>query len=35
MARIKELDRSSKGKRQRRPVIYLVCEGKETEIRYF
>ena len=35
MARIKELDRNAKGKRQRRPVVYLVCEGQETEIRYF
>lgn len=35
MARIKEIERSSKGNRKRRPVIYLVCEGEETEIIYF
>ena len=35
MARIKEIDRGGQSKRKRRPVIYLVCEGEETEIRYF
>ena len=35
MARIKEIDRGSQGRRKRRPVIYLVCEGEETEIIYF
>lgn len=34
MGRIKELKRE-KGKRKRNPVVYLVCEGEETEIRYF
>lgn len=35
MARIKEIDRVGQGRRKRRPVIYLVCEGEETEIIYF
>jgi len=25
----------SQGKRERKPVVYIVCEGSETEIRYF
>ena len=35
MARIKEYDRSSGRKRKRRPVVYIICEGTETEPRYF
>lgn len=34
MGRIRELERTS-GRKQRNPVVYLVCEGSETEIRYF
>lgn len=34
MARKKEKARSV-GKRQRNPVVYIICEGKETEITYF
>lgn len=34
MGRIKEISRKS-SKRCRRPVIYIICEGKETEPRYF
>ncbi len=34
MGRIKELDRG-KVKRKRNPVVYLICEGSETEVRYF
>lgn len=35
MGRIKEIDRRSGGKRKRNSVVYLICEGSETEIRYF
>lgn len=35
MARIKEYDRSAGKKRKRRPVVYIICEGTETEPRYF
>lgn len=34
MGRIKELKRE-KVRRKRNPVVYLICEGAETEIRYF
>lgn len=35
MGRIKEISRRSAHKRKRNPVVYLICEGTETEIRYF
>ncbi|MDO5148210.1 MAG: RloB family protein [Oscillospiraceae bacterium] len=35
MGRIKEIERKSHGRRKRKPVIYIICEGSETEIRYF
>lgn len=35
MRRVKEIERRSSGKRKRKPVVYLICEGSETEIRYF
>ena len=35
MARIKEYDRGSGRKRKRNPVVYIICEGAETEPRYF
>jgi hypothetical protein len=35
MGRIKEIDRKATGRRRRNPVVYLICEGSETEIRYF
>ncbi len=35
MGRIKEISRKPSGSRKRNPVIYLICEGEETEIRYF
>ena len=34
MARIKEHKRNA-GRRPRRPVIYIICEGSETEVNYF
>ena len=34
MARIEELKRNA-GRRPRRPVIYIICEGSETEAPYF
>lgn len=34
MSRVKEINRNSKH-RKRNPVVYLICEGTETEIRYF
>ena len=34
MNRAKEINRNSKH-RKRNPVVYLICEGSETEIRYF
>lgn len=34
MGRIKEISRKSSNRR-RRPVIYIICEGTETEPRYF
>lgn len=35
MGRIKEISRKSAHTRKRNPVLYLICEGSETEIRYF
>ena len=35
MGRIKELSRKPARTRKRNPVVYLICEGSETEIRYF
>jgi hypothetical protein len=35
MGRIKEIGGEPTGKRKRNPVVYLICEGSETEIRYF
>ena len=35
MGRIKEIERKASGRRKRKPVVYLICEGSETEIRYF
>lgn len=35
MGKIREVRRVDRPRRQRRPVVYLICEGKETETRYF
>lgn len=35
MGRIKEISRKTVRGRKRNPVVYLICEGTETEIRYF
>lgn len=35
MKKIKEVSRESAGRRKRNPVVYIICEGTETEIRYF
>ena len=35
MGRIKEISRRPTRSRKRNPVVYLICEGSETEIRYF
>ena len=35
MGRIKEISRKSAHTRKRNPVVYLICECSETEIRYF
>ena len=35
MGKIKEIRRKASGRRKRKPVVYLICEGSETEIRYF
>ena len=35
MGRIKEIERKASGRRKRNPVVYLICEGSETEIRDF
>lgn len=35
IGRIKEIERKKSGRRKRNPVVYLICEGSETEIRYF
>lgn len=35
MGKIKEIERRASGRRKRKPVVYIVCEGEETEIRYF
>lgn len=31
----KEYDPNKAGRRKRRPIIYIICEGKETETKYF
>ncbi len=35
MGRIKEIGRTPTARRKRNSVVYLICEGSETEIRYF
>lgn len=35
MGRIKEISRRPQRHRKRNPVVYLICEGTETEIKYF
>lgn len=36
MARMrKEYNPNTAAKRKRRPIIYIICEGEETEIKYF
>lgn len=35
MGRIKEVKRQGNRTRKRNPVVYIICEGTETEIRYF
>lgn len=35
MGRIKEYARKPGGSRKRNPVVYIICEGAETEARYF
>lgn len=35
MGRIKEISRRPQKRRKRNPVVYLICEGTETEIKYF
>ncbi len=36
MARIrKDYNPDSAGRRKRKPIIYIICEGKETETKYF
>ena len=35
MKRTKEVGRKLSGRRKRKSVIYLICEGSETEIKYF
>ena len=35
MGRVQEIGRKPSGRRKRKPVVYLICEGSETEIRYF
>ena len=35
MGRIKEISRRPTRSRKRNPVVYLICEGSETEIRHF
>ncbi|MGN1404746.1 MAG: RloB family protein, partial [Erysipelotrichaceae bacterium] len=35
MAKRKEYNPDRSAKRKRRPVIYIVCEGQQTEIAYF
>ena len=35
MGRIKEIERQASGQRKRKSVVYLICEGSETEIKYF
>lgn len=31
----KEYNPDKAGRRKRRPIIYIICEGKETETKYF
>ena len=31
----KEYDPNKGSRRKRRPIIYIICEGKETETKYF
>ena len=31
----KEYDSNKGSRRKRRPIIYIICEGKETETKYF
>ena len=31
----KEYDPNKASRRKRRPIIYIICEGKETETKYF
>lgn len=35
LGRIKEIGRKPSGRKKRKSVVYLICEGSETEIRYF
>ncbi len=35
MGRINEYDRQNGRRRKRNPIIYIICEGTETEPRYF
>lgn len=35
MGKVKEIGRKLSGRRKRKPVVYLICEGSETENRYF
>ena len=36
MARMrKEYNPNTVSRRKRRPIIYIICEGEETEIKYF
>lgn len=35
MGRIKEIGRKASGSRKRNPVVYIICEGSETEVKYF
>jgi hypothetical protein len=35
VGRIKEYDRKAGRRRKRKPVVYIICEGTETEPRYF
>lgn len=35
MGRVKEISRKPTKSRIRNPVVYIICEGTETEIRYF
>ncbi len=35
MGRVKEINRKPVKGRKRKSVVYIICEGTETEIRYF